>query len=414
MIEKTEDATMARIAQRWRERFNLASRPTVAGLESLETEEVEHASPGGSAEACSERIARARQAMIQLVRDQLGGDSALLDEVQGLTLTCEEAINILAEDETTLPAADSFGAFEAIVAFDGTRPAFLIKDDHIDFGSSFNAASWPDDLEPYLQPLAEAAACVGRIELRGQHVGTAFMVTPTLAITNRHVAQGIARFYPTGGAALRSDAFLDFGRERNGRQSFDRRSVQAILFAGKDSIEGDLDHRKLDLAVLRVTPSNLGGTAATRHLSVQRDGSGAFDSASMVATIGYPAAPDNYVPGALKSKYDDLLRRLLEGAGGAKRFAPGVPTDFDGESGPAVWTVAHDAITINGNSGSPVFILDGATKSPRVLLSGLHYGGRWSGERVNWAHLMTATGPGVGCDGVTTFAQFCDEAGIQL
>ena len=48
------------------------------------------------------------------------------------------------------------------------------------------------------------------------------------------------------------------------------------------------------------------------------------------------------------------------------------------------WTATHDATTINGNSGSPV----AAIRPGALKVTGLHYGGRWSGERTNWAHVL--------------------------
>jgi hypothetical protein len=408
---KRQAEAASRAAQHWRRRLGLVAPSPAAGLESLSLESTE-AGTGRTDDTPADRIERAREAMIRMGTDQLGGDPALLEQVRALAFTGKEAMDILATDESAAPHAEQLAALEAIVAFDGTRPSFLVKDDRIDFQSSFNTASWENDLQGFVPGLALAAACVGRVELGTSHIGTAFLVAPTLAITNRHVAQAIARFEQTG-IALRPDANLDFGREREGRASFDRRHIEAILFAGKEPIAGALDHRKLDLAVLRVAPSTLGGAAAERSLSIDHTLSGAFDSAGIVATVGYPAAPGNYVPATLKSKYDDVLKKLLEGDGGTKRFAPGMPAVFDGDSGPEKWTVAHDATTINGNSGSPVFMLN-ASGSARVALSGLHYGGNWGGERVNWAHLLAAVGPGIGYGGSVTFADFCKAEGIAF
>ena len=78
--------------------------------------------------------------------------------------------------------------------FDGTRPSFLVKNNRIDFASSFNTGTWQTDLQPRLDSLTFSLSCTGRVELGELHIGTAFLVTPTLAITNRHVAQAIATF----------------------------------------------------------------------------------------------------------------------------------------------------------------------------------------------------------------------------
>src|SRR6185436_14690647 len=103
-----------------------------------------------------------------------------------------------------------------------------------------------------------------------------------------------------------------------------------------------------------------------------------------LVTIGYPADPKYHVTEQLWSEYGSVIRRLLEGDGGAKRLAPGQPMDAP-RDGLTEWTATHDATTINGNSGSPLikFPVEGG----ELRAAGLHYGGRSGGDRVNWAHL---------------------------
>jgi hypothetical protein len=331
--------------------------------------------------------------------------------VTDLALTSEEAVAILDTLPDADPSPDQLASLEAIVMFDGTRPSFLVKDNQVDFTSSFNTGSWQTDLQPHLDPLSFSISCIGRVELGERHIGTAFLVTPTLAITNRHVAQAIARFADNQ-ISLKPSVYLDFGREQwSGKASFDRRAVEAVVFAGKDPVAAPIDHKKLDLAVLRVSPSGLDAELRSRCLSAGPVALGEYLSANGVATAGYPASPELYVPTTLKSKYDDVLKRLLEGDGGAKRFAPGVPAAFEGDS---VWTVCHDATTINGNSGSPVLMLGRPGAPQDVVLTGLHYGGDWGGERTNWAHHLAATGNAVGYGQSRTFAEFCKAEGIAL
>jgi V8-like Glu-specific endopeptidase len=388
-------------ADRWRRLLNVQSMATASALESL------------SLDDSTDRIKRAKEAMTRLVQDRFGGDTALLEALDGLLLTSKEAIDILATESVEEPSVDHLGALEAIVAFDGTRPSFLVKDNRIDFNSSYNTGPWRTELQSYANYLTNAIGCVGRVELGERHIGTGFLVTPTLAITNRHVAQSIAGF-DAGQIISKPNVFLDFGREQwNGRVSFDRRKVEEVVFAGKDAVFSPVDHKKLDLAVLRLSSSLLGGDHGKRSLLVNHMGASDFFTSAVVATAGFPAAPDLYVPNTLKSKYDAVLKKLLEGEGGAKRFAPGVPAEFAGDSGPAKWTVAHDATTINGNSGSPVFVLGGVAAA-NIRLAGLHYGGDWGGERTNWAHLLAITGSAVGYGGSKTFAEFCQSEGIML
>ena len=395
-------------ANRWRKLLKIepgASHDTSlgGGLESIEV----RTEP-------SDRIRLAREAMVRQIKDNFGGDTALLKAIEELTLSSEEAVEILDTLPDTEPSPDQFAALEAIVMFDGTRPSFLVKSHQIDFESSFNTGTWQSDLQPQLDRVAAALSCIGRVELGERHIGTAFLVTPTLAITNRHVAQSIARF-DNDQVVLKPNVFLDFGREQwNDKASFDRRSVDGVVFAGNAPVAAPVDHKQLDLAVLRVSASTLGGEMKSRHLSASPISQSEYLAAGVAAAAGYPASPDLYVPSTLKSKYDDVLKRLLEGDGGAKRFAPGVPTEFTGYSGPAAWTVCHDATTINGNSGSPVLLLGRLGAPQEVALTGLHYGGDWGGERTNWAHRLSATGGAVGHGTTKTFAEFCRAEGVSL
>ncbi len=392
-------------AQRWR-RLLISDAPgaleSVGALEGI-------AAP----ENPLERIARAKEAMLRLIKDRFGGDSALVKAVDALTISGEEAIGIL-DHAAQEPTGDHFAALEAIVAFDGTRPSFLVKEQGIDFSSSLNTGTWAVDLQPHLDRLVRQISCVGRVELGEQHVGTAFLVTPTLAITNRHVAQSIAGI-GDGQIQLKSNVFLDFGREEwDGKTSFDRRKAEAIPFAGKDRIAKPIDHAKLDLAVIRVASSALSGDQGKRHVGLGGVTRAIFESSDVVTTVGYPGAPEFSVPLALQSQFEKVLARLFEGDGGAKRFAPGKAMSADDVPGLAPWTIMHDATTVGGNSGSPVSVLRDTTSPPLPVTVGLHYGGNWSGERTNWAHLLGATGSAVGYGGSKTFAEFCAAEGIVL
>jgi len=391
-------------AQRWRKMFIPQRSGGFEGAVVLESTAVQ--------DDPIDRVARAKEAMQRVIKDRFGGDDALLKAVDQLAITSEEAIAVL--DAAALePTHDQLASLEAIVAFDGSRPSFLVKRQGVDFASSYNTGTWDTDLQPFLADLGQQIACVGRVELGEKHIGTAFLVTPTLAITNRHVAQSIAGI-GDGKMQVKANVFLDFGREEwDGKTSFDRRKVEVLLFAGKDPIVSPIDHHKFDLAIIRVSASELPGDEGKRYLPLGNISRAAFGASGIVTAIGYPGAAEAYVPAKLQTQYDKVLARLLEGDGGAKRFAPGKPVGTDGVADLADWTVMHDATTINGNSGSPVAMLQDGTTRPFVTV-GLHYGGAWGGDRVNWAHLLSMTGSAVGYGGSTTFAQFCAAEGIAL
>jgi hypothetical protein len=355
------------------------------------------------------RVRRAKEAMIRLVKDRFGGDSVLTDAVNKIALTAKEAAAALAS-EAAKPSDEQLGALEAIVAFDGSRPSFLVKQNKVDFNSSYNIGYWRSALETNVDALAQTSACVGRVEQGEQHIGTAFLVTPTLAFTNRHVAQEVASFLD-GCIRIKEDIYLDFGREEwNGSRSFDRRRVESIAFAGKEMIIKPINHKRIDLAVLRLSPSNLVGPDADRFLRIVDIDIRGIEEVDMVGVIGYPASPIKWVPTDLQLEYGAVLCRLLEGEGGVKRFAPGRRVIDGDETGFANWTIAHDASTINGNSGSPMMLLGASA----VATAGIHYAGAWGSDRVNWAQLLQRVRGEPGFGSRQTLAEFCRQEGIEL
>lgn len=361
-------------AHAWRRRLGIDSNQAGALEANLE-----------STGAPSDRIRCAREEMRRIVKDRFGGDAALLAAVDAVVATGRDAVQVL-ETADRAPAPSEFSALEAIVAFDGTRPSFLVRDGEIDLTSSFSTSRWKTTLAPRLSQLAAFAACVGRVELGDAGIGTAFLIAPTLALTNRHVAQAIAQFGPSG-IEVRPDIALDFGREHQARDSYDRRAVRKVLFAGTRLVAPPVDHGKLDLALMEVTPSTLSGASRDRKLDLQ-PGLTTLEEGWMIAAAGYPADWRQWVPPEVVAEHEELIVKLLEGDKGSKRFAPGQSGGMlapSQDGGPR--TALHDATTINGNSGSPMAIIDGAAPLRAV---GLHYGGQWQGERVNWAHVLAA------------------------
>jgi len=388
---------------RWRRRLHIPAggAEAEAALESVELEGVEPEAP--VAPSPEQRIEQAREEMRRIVMGRLGGDAALLEAVDSVRLTGEEAVQLLRDGDAEI-GEDQAVALEVIVAFDGTRPSFLIRDGEIDLDSSLTSPDWRTTLQPHLTGLANMAACVGRVELGNRHIGTAFLIAPTLALTNRHVVQAIADFGSEPPDLLGS-CFLDFGREHQGRDSHDRREILAILGAGTRPIVNPIDHSKFDAALIEVTPSTLAGEAADRHLA-PAGGTGILPFGGLAAAIGYPASWRTYVPAALRTRHEELLEQLLAGDGGTKRFAPGESSGMAAD--PPGWTGKHDATTLNGNSGSPMLLL----KREAIETVGLHYGGQWVGDRVNWAHVLAKCGDAQFRGDGATFATVLAERGV--
>lgn len=396
----SETAKAAGLGAYWRAQFGVGDR---GNLESTASASMNPQDP-------KDRIAQARETMVRIVKERFGGDVALIEQIESLELSAAEAVAILEQGSIEVPTPDQLAALEAVVVFDGTRPSFLIKNDAVDFASSYNTGPWQDGLALSLDALAARAACVGRVELGHVYQGTAFLVTPTLAITNRHVAQTIAAF-SNGRIRVTDQWMLDFGREAaGGRQTYDARRIRGVEFAGPDTVAAPIDHDKLDLAVLRVSESTLPDDRAHRCLAVGATSwPDLVQDASFIATIGYPVNPEGRVPDDVWNEFGGVIRKLLEGDGGAKRLAPGQPMTSVRDSLTEA-TATHDATTINGNSGSPLFAFP-SDAPPRA--AGLHYGGRSKGDRVNWAHLLHHIGARQGYGTDQTFAEFCAREGID-
>src|SRR5207302_1410866 len=97
--------------------------------------------------------------------------------------------------------------------------------------------------------------------------------------------------------------------------------------------------------------------------------------AAELYTIGYPFRPP------LGTFTPTLLEKLFQQTFGYKRLAPGVSARSQRST--QAWTVAHDATTLGGNSGSVVVVAGRA-----VIAAALHYGGSRVEPAENWAHVL--------------------------
>ncbi|MDQ6707960.1 MAG: serine protease, partial [Acidobacteriota bacterium] len=237
------------------------------------------------------------------------------------------------------------------------------------------AGTWKDQI--VASPDLEAGiSCVGRIDLPDGvqgFVGTGFLIQEDLIVTNRHVLQAIGRSDTTGAWTLDPQASIDFGHEFRARTSLAPRALKSVAFAGsKVIIPSAIDHTKLDLVVIQLESV----PKERRPLHVL-----AFDISpdwaspeAFVYTVGYPGNPGLGEPLS-------LLELLFQSTFGCKRLAPGAIQKA--QSAVAPWTLAHDATTLGGNSGSLVL-----RPGREGVAAGLHYGGRRLDPRENWGHIL--------------------------
>ncbi|MEW2574812.1 trypsin-like serine peptidase [Streptomyces syringium] len=244
---------------------------------------------------------------------------------------------------------ESFG-MEAIVLLEG-RPAILVQ--HQDFASQ--QGDWAV-LDGQRAAIRDSLARVGRVEVSGHTsldwLGTAFLVSPDVVMTNRHVAVEFSRTDGTGwtfqqGMGARVDIAEELGTPSTGGEPF-AFAVTEVLGI----------HQDVDMALLRVDPSS-GTQALPLPLAVAADAPPDVPG-HPVYVIGYPAWDG-------RRNEPESMRRIFMDVYNVKRLQPGTTTELL----PEEFTVKHDCSTLGGNSGSPVFDLT----DHRVL--GLHYGGRY-------------------------------------
>ncbi|MGW8884180.1 trypsin-like serine peptidase [Streptomyces sp. NPDC055749] len=242
---------------------------------------------------------------------------------------------------------ESFG-LEAIVLLEG-RPAILVQGH--DFLSQ--TGDWAV-LDGHRAAIQESIARVGRVEVDGHvsldWVGTAFLVGPDVIMTNRHVAVEFARGNGTGwafqqGMSARLDMAAGYGPVLEGGPAYGITEVLGI-------------HSDVDMALLRVAPSD-GGGALPSPLAVAADAPAGLPGRP-VYCVGYPAWDG-------RRNEPESMRRIFMDIYNVKRLQPGTTTELV----PDKAVMKHDCSTLGGNSGSPVFDLT----DHRIL--GLHFGGRY-------------------------------------
>lgn len=226
------------------------------------------------------------------------------------------------------------------------RPALLVKGGRIS-----REDTEVDELSREIVERVTAAAptieptlpLVGRIDVANfagtaDYLGTGWLVAPDVVVTNRHVAQLIAR-WDGGTYRFRAGRFGDplecsvnyareLGRAGDG---IDIAKVEEVIWIEPDALQADI-------AFLKVARRSDGAVQDRIELA-ERDG----EPGSGVAVIGYPArAPAHVIPDQA------WMERIYGGTYDVKRIAPGL---MDDES--RGWAT-HDCTTLGGNSGSVV------------------------------------------------------------
>ena len=282
-----------------------------------------------------------------------GAPRAPAPVVQPVVVTApvrSEPTSALDAREAVMDAVATVGFNEAIVKRFG-RPVLLVRNDTFEVPAS---DTWKAILLPYKARLDAALPSVGRVEIVSSmppYIGTAWMITEDIAVTNRHVALEFARRQGNGWGIRRNP----IGQAYRVRVDFKEEYLQTVPFEA-DIVEilyiTELEDTQPDLAFVRLRPN---GRPLPPPLPFF---DGALREKQTVAVIGYPAEDSRN--GAADQS------RIFSNIFDVKRLAPGEITGVvDG------FVFTHDCTTLGGNSGSVVVDVETGTAV------GLHFAGEY-------------------------------------
>ena len=245
------------------------------------------------------------------------------------------------------------GLNEAIIKRFG-RPVLLVRNDTFEVPAS---DTWKAILYPYKSKLDAAIPSIGRVELVSAmppYLGTAWMISKDVAVTNRHVAMEFAR---------KRDGRWDFRRNPIGqpiriRIDFKEEHLQTNAIEVEVSeilYVSELDDSQPDVAFLRL---NANGRPLPAPIPLFQ---GELRAKQNLAVIGYPAEDSR------NGEADQS--RIFTNIFDVKRLAPGELTGLG--SG---FYFTHDCTTLGGNSGSPVIDVESGS------VVGLHFAGEYLQE----------------------------------
>ncbi|MGO7345283.1 S8 family serine peptidase [Rhizobium johnstonii] len=284
-------------------------------------------------------------------------------------------------------------AAEALIKLTG-RPALRILNGVVDKSDPNKIGEWAADLLLAKLDLLPIITAVGRIDIfyegNWRHLGTGTHVAKGLIMTNRHVMDGMAEVLPgpKGHYELIADTSIVF--DDDAKDSTKRFKIKAVNLAGPDKIGNFVNPALLDLAILEMETFNDAGNAPPPPIVCGKFPDMDGMSRQKLAVAGYPAEPAigqliDPNTGEISDDIGNALHALFGGEYGVKYLSPGEVLRLSAQiaDGGHNWVFAHDATSLPGSSGSPIFSL-GA--SPRV--AGLHFGG--SPLRQNLAHSLEA------------------------
>ena len=248
---------------------------------------------------------------------------------------------------------------EAIVKLVG-RPPLIVRNDVVELEPM---PDLPKNTPDLIRGVEKWVPSVGRIEFRNHGMawgGTGWLVEQrghgALVVTNRHVAQVVARRKADGTAVfMRAPSGARYGADIDFREEVDSQGGDNSRTAKLIRIEYLADDASADVALLLIEAADF--ALPTPLILLGDDEKVVKDD--LVALIGYPAY-DSRNDAVAQSRY---FRDLYE----IKRFAPGTILQPSGDNE----LLTYDCTSLGGNSGSPLIRLSDG----KVV--GLHFQGSY-------------------------------------
>lgn len=255
------------------------------------------------------------------VRAIVGPAVALAEETDA---PAQRALDALNNGKTPTPV--QLAALELVIR--AMRPAPLsqngqLEDLPADAAHAFGQwSSFQDRVKPYLYSIGRLDLAVEQI-----HIGTGFLVSDDLLVTNKHVLKQLSR----GTLVLeKGQAIVRFKREYECVPEEEPVPVVKVIAV----------HPSLDMALLQIESARLRDGRQPLAIATSE-----ATPSSPVVAIGYPAE-DTRNPEFVGAIFGDML--------GVKRAAPGEVIEATSHS------LFHDCSTLGGNSGSPVLAMNTA------------------------------------------------------
>jgi V8-like Glu-specific endopeptidase len=244
----------------------------------------------------------------------------------------QEALAALSNDER--PTPKQLAALELVIRT--MRPAPLSRNGELETLDP-DVAPCFKDWESFRANVKPFIYSIGRVDLApDKGVGTGFLVSETLFVTNKHVLDVLSN----GTNVLeKGQAFVRF------KEEYKSPTEDPVDIVGVAAI-----HPKLDAALLRIEEKKFDD--GRLPLTIESE---AAESGQAIVAVGYPFEDKIRNPMFVSALFGDRF--------GVKRAAPGEVVGAEEQA------IFHDCSTLGGNSGSPILSMDKA----RVV--GLHRDG---------------------------------------